>query len=97
MSFRKGEVKKAKARGGKQPALPGLEPSPAWQKMKEQSGKCTCSERTLETGEAFNPWVHGHLYWCSMFVAQCEECKLSSGTHKLDCSFWEKHPTITPF
>lgn len=32
-------VSKAKARAGEQPALPGLEPSPAWQKMKSAPKK----------------------------------------------------------
>lgn len=60
-------------------------------------GKCACDREQLETGERFNPWTHGHFTWCAMFQAKCPDCGMSSGTHTLDCAFWDKHPNLTPF
>lgn len=125
MSLRKKSkpASKAKARERAQSALPGLEPSPTWQKMKAAPktgkrprvhrvdagpghpswrqnvvpGKCTCDERVLEDGTTINSWALGHAYWCSMFMTECDDCGMSSGTHTLDCPFWKQHPEITPF
>lgn len=60
-------------------------------------GKCTCDGQKLENGERLNPWVYGHATWCSMFIAKCDDCGMSSGTHTMECSFWTLHPTLSPF
>lgn len=142
---------KAKARG--EPP-PGLEPSPAWVKMKAGGtpklgkgyaaqrvhrtqagpgmpgrhwghdvvpGKCTCGEEIFADngvegvsydndgklivhrrppnpeGVRMNPWVFGHAYWCSMFMAKCPDCGHMSGTHDMNCQFWKLHPNLSPF
>jgi len=76
-------------------AGPGL-PSMPWNR-EVIPGKCTCDKSRLADGSRLNPWTFGHMTWCSMFLAKCPDCGCSSGTHLLECAFWTKHPTLSPF
>ncbi len=55
--------KKAKARGGKQQSLPGLEPSPAWEKMKSTPKRLTVPEKVHRQDEG-----PGHPSWRNAVV-----------------------------
>ena len=92
-----------------EPASMGA-PSPAWERLKakpkrpaleqsslKKSWECRCQDEMLENGEHYNPWVGGHFTRCVLFMAQCPDCGLYSGTHTQQCSFWTTHPLLTPF
>lgn len=61
-------------------------------------GECRCPvDAIAEDGQWVNPWVFGHRHWCPMFMVECADCGMHSGTHKYNCKFWDKHPTLSPF